>query len=54
MLQNFYFYRCKEIWPIQIAFNHLGTNMFYNKTVIDVDLKVFIPIAEWLGQEMFW
>ena len=39
-------YRFKEIWPIKIAANYLGTNKIYNKTVIDEDLQVFIPNSE--------
>ena len=31
--------RCKEIWPIKIASNYLGTNRFYNRTMIDEDLQ---------------
>jgi hypothetical protein len=46
MLVNICYYRCKEIWPIKIAFNYLGTNTFFNKTVIDEDLHIFIPNAE--------
>ena len=36
-------YRCKEVWPIKVANNYLGTNTFYNRTMIDEDLQVFIP-----------
>ena len=46
MLVNICYYRCKEIWPIKIAFNYLGTNTFFNKTVIDKDLHIFIPNAK--------
>ena len=52
MLQSFYFYRCKEIWPIQIAFNHLGTNMLYNKSVMDEDLHIFIPNANMIEESV--
>ena len=44
--KTYHIYRCKEIWPIKIAVNYLGTNLFYNKTVIDKDLQVFIPNTE--------
>ena len=46
MLVNICYYRCKEIWPIKITFNYLGTNTFLNNTVIDEDLHIFIPNAE--------
>ena len=46
MLVNICYYRCKEIWPIKIAFNYLGKNTFLNNTVIDEDLHIFIPNAE--------
>ena len=39
-------YRCKDILPIKIASNYLGTNTFYNRTMIDEDLQVFIPNTE--------
>ena len=39
-------YRCKDIWSIQIASDYLGTNIFYNRTMIDEDLQVFIPSTE--------
>ena len=47
-----YIYRCKEIWPTKIAFNYLGTNTLYNKTVIDEDLQVFIPNTEMMEESI--
>ena len=44
--------RCKEIWPIQIIFNHLGTNMSYNQTVMDEDLHIFIPSANMIEESV--
>ena len=45
-------YRYKEIWPIKIASNYLGTNKIYNKTVIDEDLQVFIPNTEMIEESI--
>ena len=36
-------YRSKEIWPLKIAVNYLGTNTLFNRAMIDKDLHVFIP-----------
>ena len=46
MLVKICYYRCKEIWPIKMAFNYLATNTFLNNTVMDKDLHIFIPNAE--------
>ena len=35
-----------------MAFNYLGTNLFYNKTVIDKDLQVFIPDTEMIEESI--
>ena len=45
-------YRYKEIWPIKIASNYLGTNKIYNKTVIDEDLQVFIPNTKMIEESI--
>ena len=45
-------YRFKEIWPIKVAINYLGTNMFNNRTVIDEDLQVFIPNMEMIEESI--
>ena len=50
--KTYYIYSCKEIWPIRINVNYLGTNSFYNKTVIDKDLQVFIPNTEMMEESI--
>ena len=45
-------YRCKEIWPIKVAINYHGTNTFYNRTMIDEDLQVFIPNKKMIGESI--
>jgi hypothetical protein len=39
-------YRCKETWPIKAANDYLETKTFYNRTMVDEDLQVFIPNPE--------
>ena len=50
--KTYNFYRYKEIWPVKIASNYLGTNKIYNKTVIDEDLQVFIPNTEMIEESI--
>ena len=45
-------YRCKEVWPIKVANNYLGTYTFYNRTMIDEDLQVFIPSKKMIDESL--
>ena len=48
-------YRCKETWPIKVANNYLGTagtNTFYNRTMTDEDLQVFIPNSKMIEESI--
>ena len=45
-------YRYKEIWPIKIASNYLGTKTFYNRTIVEEDLQVFIPNTDMIEESI--
>ena len=46
LIETYEIYRYKDIWPIKVASNYFGTNAFYNRTMNDKDLQVFIPNTE--------
>ena len=45
-------YRSKEIWPLKIAVNYLGTNTLFNRAMIDEDLHVFIPNVKMIEESL--
>jgi hypothetical protein len=45
-------YRYKEIWPIKITSNYLGTKTFYNRTIVEEDLQVFIPNTDMIEESI--